>query len=123
MIGFVLTVRQLRQGACRVTWAADPVHDFVGAGGDILVAEADGHLAAMGGIRPTSGRTRRAEVCTSDSAAPRCGPSADGGMEARAALLGFREAWTPRPINPRRWPSTGVSATARPVVNPGRSGT
>lgn len=98
------------------------MHDFVGASGDILVAEADGHLAAMGGIRPASGRTRRAEVCTSDSAAPRCGPSADGGMEARAALLGFREAFLDTATNQPE-AMAFVSATARPVVNPGRSGT
>lgn len=41
---------------------ADPLQSFIEAGGEFLVAEVEGQLAAMGGIRPAVGRPGRAEV-------------------------------------------------------------
>jgi ribosomal protein S18 acetylase RimI-like enzyme len=74
---------------------ADPAREFVRAGGDFLVAEVDGHLAAMGGIRPALGRAGRAEVLRVrvHPALRRrgVGRMLMEALEARAALLGFRQ--------------------------------
>nr|WP_279571485.1 GNAT family N-acetyltransferase [Streptomyces sp. 8K308] len=76
---------------------ADPEHHFVRAGGCFLVAEVDGHVAAMGGFRPRPGRPDRVEILRVrvHPALRRrgIGRVLMGALEAEGRALGFREAW------------------------------
>ncbi len=76
---------------------ADPEHHFAGAGGCLLVAEAGGHVVAMGGFRPRPDRPDRVEILRVrvHPALRRrgIGRVLMEAVEAEGRALGFREAW------------------------------
>ncbi|WP_077057594.1 GNAT family N-acetyltransferase [Streptomyces sp. MP131-18] len=76
---------------------ADPERHFVGAGGCFLVAEAAGHVAAMGGFRPQPDHPGRAgilRVRVHPALRRRgIGRALMAALEAEACALGYREAW------------------------------
>lgn len=76
---------------------ADPVGNFAGLGGRLLVAEVDGEIAAMGGYQPARDRPGRAQVVRV-RVHPALRRRALGrrlmtAIEADAVARGFREAW------------------------------
>ncbi|HLL65362.1 MAG TPA: GNAT family N-acetyltransferase [Micromonosporaceae bacterium] len=66
---------------------------FAACGGDFLVAELDGHLVGMGGIRPTGDGTAEVVRVRVHPATRRCGVGRAlmDALEARAAELGITE--------------------------------
>nr|WP_179791872.1 GNAT family N-acetyltransferase [Actinopolymorpha rutila] len=75
---------------------ADPAASLLEAGGDLLVAEAGGHLVGMAGFQPT-GQPGRAEVVhvRVHPALRRRGVGRNlmAAVEAEAARRGFTETW------------------------------
>ncbi len=76
---------------------ADPDRSFGAAGGELLVAELDGHVAAMGGFRPAAGVPGRVEILRVRVHPARrrlgLGRAIMSRLEAEAAALGYRQAW------------------------------
>jgi ribosomal protein S18 acetylase RimI-like enzyme len=70
---------------------ADVMMSFVGAGGDFVIAETDGQLVGMGGIKPTSvGQAEVLRVRVHPARRRRgVGRQLMGELEARAAALGL----------------------------------
>ena len=76
---------------------ADPDRSFVAAGGELLVADLDGHVAAMGGFRPAAGVPGRVEILRVRVHPARrrrgLGRAIMNRLEADAAGLGYLQAW------------------------------
>ena len=76
---------------------ADPDRSFAGAGGELLVADLDGHIAAMGGFRPVAGVPGRVEILRVRVHPARrrrgLGRALMMRLEADAAALGYQHAW------------------------------
>jgi ribosomal protein S18 acetylase RimI-like enzyme len=108
---------------------ADITGYFLNNGGEFLVAEQDGHLVGMGGIRPSG--QRRAEVLRVrvHPAARRrgVGRALMAALERRAGQLGLRELHLDMATNQRsdgllrepRLSGSGPGTPARLVVDPG----
>jgi ribosomal protein S18 acetylase RimI-like enzyme len=75
----------------------DPAATFVAVGGELLVAELDAQIAAMGGFRPAAGQPGRAEILRVRVHPARrrrgLGRAVMNALEADAAARGYREAW------------------------------
>lgn len=76
---------------------ADPDRSFAAAGGELLVADLDGHVAAMGGFRPAAGVPGRVEILRVRVHPARrrhgLGRAIMSRLETDAAGLGYRQTW------------------------------
>ncbi|HEY2078204.1 MAG TPA: GNAT family N-acetyltransferase [Streptosporangiaceae bacterium] len=76
---------------------ADPDSTFTSVGGELLVVELNGSIAAMGGFRPMAQMPERAEILRVrvHPAKRRLGLGAAimTRLESDAARRGFRQAW------------------------------
>jgi ribosomal protein S18 acetylase RimI-like enzyme len=75
----------------------DPGKTFTAAGGDLIVAEVDGHIVAMGGFRPVAEVPGRVEILRERVHPARrrlgFGAAIMNALETRAAARGYRQAW------------------------------
>ncbi len=75
---------------------ADPQRTFAAAGGELVVAEVDGHIAAMGGFRPTAQEQDRVEILRVRVHPARrrigLGTAIMSTLETGAAARGYRQA-------------------------------
>jgi ribosomal protein S18 acetylase RimI-like enzyme len=76
---------------------ADPYRAFASVGGKLIVAELNGHLAAMGGFRPSTQTPGRVEILRVRTHPARrrlgLGTAVLRRLEADALAHGYREAW------------------------------
>jgi ribosomal protein S18 acetylase RimI-like enzyme len=76
---------------------ADPQRTFTAAGGELVVAELGGHIAAMGGFRPQVEVPDRVEIVRVRVHPARrrlgLGTAIMSTLETDAAALGYRQAW------------------------------
>jgi ribosomal protein S18 acetylase RimI-like enzyme len=76
---------------------ADPGGTFTAADGELVVAEIDGHIAAMGGFRPVTAIPDRVEILRVRVHPARrrlgLGAAIMNELETRAAARGYRQAW------------------------------
>lgn len=75
---------------------ADPFSTIIGVGGDLFVAEADGHLVGMAGFRPNAHPARVEILHVRVHPALRrrgIGRELMNAVESGAASHGFKEAW------------------------------
>ncbi len=76
---------------------ADPDQSFTALGGELLVAELDGNIAAMGGFRPAAGISGRAEMLRVRVHPARrrvgLGSALMKRLEVDAAGRGYSQAW------------------------------
>jgi ribosomal protein S18 acetylase RimI-like enzyme len=75
----------------------DPDRTFTAAGGELIVAELDGHIAAMGGFRPVIEVPDRVEILRVRVHPARrrlgLGTAVMNTLETTAAARGYRQAW------------------------------
>jgi ribosomal protein S18 acetylase RimI-like enzyme len=76
---------------------ADPARTFTAAGGELVVAEVDGHIAAMGGFRAVAKLPHRVEILRARVHPARrrlgLGAAIMNALETGAAARGYRQAW------------------------------
>jgi ribosomal protein S18 acetylase RimI-like enzyme len=76
---------------------ADPERTFAAAGGELLVADLDGEIAAMGGFRPVAAVPGRVEILRVRVHPARrrlgLGRAIMARLEADAVGMGYRQAW------------------------------
>jgi ribosomal protein S18 acetylase RimI-like enzyme len=76
---------------------ANPDDTFAAQGGELLVAELDGHIAAMGGFRPAVGTPNRVEILRVRVHPARrrmgLGSAVMTRLEGDAAARGYSQAW------------------------------
>lgn len=100
---------------------ADPCRAFASVGGELIVAELHGHIAAMGGFRPSAGTPGRVEILRVRTHPARrrlgLGTAVLRRLEADALACGYREAWldtaTNQPEAMASYGSTGYQEIGR----------
>jgi len=106
---------------------ADPGRTFTIAGGELVVAELDGHIAAMGGFRPVAEVRDRVEILRVRVHPARrrlgLGAAIMNALETGAAARGYRQAWLDTATNqPEAMAFYRSLATRRWDVKRGQSG-
>jgi GNAT superfamily N-acetyltransferase len=106
----------------------DPDTTFTAAGGELIVAELDGHIAAMGGFRPVIEVPDRVEILRVRVHPARrrlgLGTAVMDALETTAAARGYRQAWLDTASNqPEAMAFSAASATRRADVKHAQSGT
>jgi ribosomal protein S18 acetylase RimI-like enzyme len=100
---------------------ADPEKTFTAAGGELVIGELDGHVAAMGGFRPVAEMPGRVEILRVRVHPARrrlgLGRAIMNALEATAFARGYREAWldtaTNQPEAMAFYRSLGYQETSR----------